>query len=151
MSIYIQKLGKIYTNTRINFMYVGKSNKRYDGRPSVLSQQEEEIVITCQVLQEMGFGMTREMVANVIMEYIRDKGLQRPFAHGKPGGDWWLGFMRRWPKLSERKPQHLAASRALSLTEGAVSEWFSKVSATVTNAGLGELAPEELAKKDVEL
>ena len=65
MSIYIQKVGKLYTNTRINFMYVGKSNKRYGGRPTVLSQQEEEIVITCQVLQEMGFGMTREMVANV--------------------------------------------------------------------------------------
>ena len=147
MSIYIQKLGNIYTNTRINFMYVEKSNKRYGGRPTVLPQQEEEIVITCQVLQEMGFGMTREMVANVIMEYIRDKGLQSPFAHGKPGGDWWLGFMRRWLKLSERKPQHLAASRAFSLTEGAVSEWFSKVSATVTNAELGELASEELAKR----
>ena len=98
-------------NKHWNQFHVGKSNKRYGGRPTVLSQQEEEeIVITCQVLREMGFGMTREMVANVIMEYIRDKGLQSPFAHGKPGGDWWLGFMRRWPQLSERNPQHLAAS-----------------------------------------
>lgn len=79
------------------FRVLGKSNKRYGGRPTVLSQQEEEkeIVITCQVLQEMGFGMTREMVATVIKEYIRDKGLHSPFAHGKPGNDWWLGFMRR--------------------------------------------------------
>ena len=91
--------------------------------------------------------MTREIVANVIMEYIRDKGLQIPFANDRPGGDWWLRFMRRWPKLSERKPQHSAANRAFSLTEGAVSEWFSKVSATVTNAGLCKLAPEELAKR----
>ena len=130
----------------MNQFHAGKSNKRYGGRPTVLSQQEEEIVITCQVLQ-MGFGMTREIVANVIMEYIRDKGLQIPFANDRPGGDWWLRFMRRWPKLSERKPQHSAANRAFSLTEGAVSEWFSKVSATVTNAGLCKLAPEELAKR----
>ena len=95
----------------------------------------------------MGFGMTREMVATVIMEYIRDKGLQSPFTNDKPGNDWWLGFMRRWPELSERKPQHLAANRAFSLTEGAVSAWISKMSAKVTDAVLGELAPEELAKR----
>ena len=67
---------------------LGKSNKRHGGRPTVLSKEEEnEIVITCQVLQEMGFGMTREMVATVIMEYIRDKGLQSPFTNDKPGND----------------------------------------------------------------
>ena len=55
-------------------------------------------------------GMTWKMVANVIMEYMRDKGLQSPFAHGKPGSDWWVGFMRRWLKLCERKPQHFAAN-----------------------------------------
>lgn len=72
-----------------NQFHVGKSMKRYGGRPTVLSQQEEEeIVITCQVLQEMGFGMTQEMVANVIMEYIQDKGLQSTFANGKPAWQW---------------------------------------------------------------
>ena len=93
----------------------------------------------------MGFGLTREMISNVIMEYIWDKGQQNPFAHDKPGGDWWLEFMQWWPQLRKRKPQHLAASQAFSLTEGVVSEWLSKVSAIVTNAGLDELAPEELA------
>ena len=45
------------------------------------------------------------------------------------------------------KPQHLADNWAFSLTEGAVSEWFSKVLATVTTVGLGELAPGELARR----
>ena len=68
-------------------------------------------------MQEIGFGLTREMVGNVVMDYLKDKGRQNPFAHGKPGNDWWSGFMRRWPKLVERKPQHLPANRAMSLTE----------------------------------
>ena len=49
-----------------------------------------------------------------------------------------MGFIWRWPELSERKPQHLAANRAFSLTECAVSAWISKVSANVTDAGLGD-------------
>ena len=56
-----------------------------------------------------------------------------------------MEFIQRWPQLRKRKPQHLAVSRAFSLTEGVVSEWLSKVSAIVTNAGLDELAAEELA------
>ena len=98
-------------------------------------------------MQEIGFGLTREMVGNVVMDYLKDKGRQNPFAHGKPGNDWWSGFMRRWPKLVERKPQHLPANRAMSLTEVAINAWILKVKLVVEGAGLGDLTTEELAKR----
>lgn len=46
--------------------------------------------------------------------------------------------MRRWPILTERKPQHLPANRANSLTETVVDAWIAKVSHMVTEAGIGE-------------
>ena len=104
-------------------------------------------MITCQVMQEIGFGITREMVGNVVMDYLKDKGRQNPFANDRPGNDWWLGFMRRWPKLVERKPQHLPANRATALTEGAVNAWILKVKMMVNEAGLGDLTTEELAQR----
>ena len=98
-------------------------------------------------MQEIGFGLTREMVGNVVMDYLKDKGRQNPFAHGKPSNDWWSGFMRRWSKLVERKPKHLPANRAMSLTEVSINAWISKVKSVVEGAGLGDLTTEELAKR----
>ena len=98
-------------------------------------------------MQEIGFGLTREMVGNVVMDYLKDKGRQNPFLNGKPGNDWWLGFMRRWPKLVERKPQHLPANRAMALTEVAINAWISKVKSVIEEAGLKDLTTEELAKR----
>ena len=93
------------------------------------------------------FGLTREMVGNVVMDYLKDKGRQNPFLNGKPGNDWWLGFMRRWPKLVERKPQHLPANCAMALTEVAINAWISKVKSVIEEAGLKDLTTEELAKR----
>ena len=44
------------------------------GRPTILTQSEEkeQVVVTCQVLQRMGFGLTREAVGIVVQDYIRD-------------------------------------------------------------------------------
>ena len=98
-------------------------------------------------MQEIGFGLTRNMVENIIMEYLHDKKRPNPFLQDRPGKDWWLGFMRRWPNLTERKPRHLQANRATALTEGAITSWISKVSIIVTNAGLSEMTTEELAQR----
>ena len=41
------------------------------GAPTVFSPTEEqEIVFTCQVLAEVGFGMTRELVEAVVSDYV---------------------------------------------------------------------------------
>lgn len=130
------------------YLPLGKSTKRYGGRPTILTGDEEhEIVVTCQVFQEIGFGLTRDMVENVVMQYLRDMERPNPFLHNKPGKDWWLGFMRRWPNLVERKPQHLPKNRAISLNENTVDVWLSKVKKTLEQAGLDSLGEEELAQR----
>ena len=88
----------------------GKVAKIGPGAPTVLSEMEEkEIVISLQVLQEMGFGLTKELVGVVIRDYLKDQPYRpNPFRDGLPGRDWWQLFLKRWhSQLSVRKPQHL--------------------------------------------
>ena len=65
---------------------IGKSNKVGAGRPTVFSPTEErEIAVTCQVLQELGYGLTREIVTGVIHNFIKDQRRVSPFKNGYPG------------------------------------------------------------------
>ena len=104
---------------------IGKSNKVGAGRPTVFSPTEErEIAVTCQVLQELGSGLTREIVTDVIHNFIKDQRRVSPFKNGYPGPDWWQSFMGRWPSLLERKPQHLSAKRATAANADTLKSWF---------------------------
>ena len=79
------------------------------GAPTILSPAEKQTVITLQVLQEIGFGMNKELVIVVIHDYLKDQ--QTRSNPGVPGKDWWQLFLKRWEKqLSVCKPQHLPTS-----------------------------------------
>lgn len=99
------------------------------GRPTILTPGEEkELVVTCQVLQRMGFGLTREAVSMVVQDYIKDHPERdRAFGSSGPGYDWWKSFSRRWPDLTTRKPQHLGTQRAKASTRQNLDEWYEKV------------------------
>ena len=85
------------------------------GKPTILTQdKEQEIVYCCQVLQELGFGLTKQNVAAIVSEYIAKTERENPFTNGIPGRDWWTRFLQRWPGLVQCKPQHLPKQRALA-------------------------------------
>ena len=49
--------------------------------PTILSPAEEkELVTTIQVLQEIGFGLTKDLVSVVICDYLKDQPA-RPNPH----------------------------------------------------------------------
>lgn len=99
----------------------GRSKKRYGGPPTVLSHEEEqEIAMACQVLQEFGFPLTKGVMGTIVSDYLQANKRENPFQKDIPHEDWWRGFMRRWPTLTERKPEHLQRCRA----EGASSQVY---------------------------
>ena len=107
------------------------------GGPTVLQKSEErEIAVACVSLAEMGFGITRELVEAVLFDYIKDNDIPNPFNGGVPGKDWWQGLMRRWPMLSERKPQHLSLKRVQAGDREIIGSWFDEVNSILTKAGL---------------
>ena len=91
----------------------GQYTKVGAGGPTVLSAEEREIVMTCIVLGDMGFGLTKDLV-NTIFMYLEENKIENPFSGNIPGKDWWTRFKKRWPCISERKPQHLSKKRSLA-------------------------------------
>ena len=115
----------------------GNVKKIGAGGPTVLTVSEErEIGMTCVSLAEIGFGITRALVEVVIFDYLKDNGIENPLHGGVPGRDWWQRFKRRWPIVSERKPQHLSIKRAQAGNEEILMAWFEKVKEVLTKNGL---------------
>ena len=95
------------------------------GRPPVLTAtQEAEIVETCQIFSEWGFGLTKSDIVNVIGDYFRHTKHPNPFRDGVPGDDWWRLFIKRHPEVFKRKPQTLQMVRAKAATSDIVDHWF---------------------------
>ena len=64
----------------------GKSKKVGAGSPTVLTHSEEQdIVLSCITLVDMGYGMSKELVDTVIFDYLKDKEKSNPFTGGVPG------------------------------------------------------------------
>ena len=107
------------------------------GRPTVLTfEEEKEVVYCCQVLQEVGFGLTKEIVSRVVRDYVTDISRHHPFYEGVPGKHWWSGFLARWPSLVQRKPQHLPKQRAIASNSHTVQEYFKKVEKKMHELGI---------------
>ena len=120
----------------------GKSKQVGAGGPTVLSTQvEREIALACTTLADMGFGLTKDLIDVVIVDYLKDNGIENPFANNVPGKDWWQRFMKRWPILSERKPQHLSTKRAQAGNRVILNVWFDKAEEVLSNAGLDRNDP----------
>ena len=120
------------------------------GHPTVFSiAEEKELVAILQVLQEIGFGLTKELVSVVISDYLHDQPFRfNPFNDNSPGKDWWRLFMNRWQsELSLRKPQHLSTHRASCSTPQVFDEWFNKVEKLLEVSGLKDLSDEELKQR----
>ena len=124
----------------------GSVGKIGAGAPTALAKSEEkEIVVTLQVLQEIGFGLTRELVGVVIRDYLHDQPCPNRFRDGLPGKDWWQLFPKHWKsQLSERKPQHLPTHRALSATPEVMDAWFERVKQLFLKTGVSALSTEKL-------
>jgi hypothetical protein len=116
------------------------------GKPSVLTHDEEqEIIYCCQVLQELGFAITKDSVTSIVCQYLSDTQRPNPFVNSVPGKKWWSLFLKRWPTLVQRKPQHLPKQRALAGNPTAVQEYFSKVQALLERLDIVDV--DDLAKR----
>ena len=69
------------------------------------------------------------------MDYLNTIKRPHPFK-GCPGYEWWKGFMKRWPTLTERKPQHLSQKRAESANEETIKSFFQRVETLLRETGL---------------
>ena len=69
------------------------------------------------------------------MEFLQRVSRPHPFKE-KPGYDWWVGFMKRWPRLAERKPQHLSRKRAEGANYETIRSFFDRVEKLFNDLGI---------------
>ena len=102
-------------------------------------EEERKIVLTCQVLTDMGFPLTRGYVEVVVRDYLKSQNHCLFGPSGVPGRSWWERFMARWPSLAERrKPQHLARQRAQCSTSEVVDAFFIRLTNVFDKTGLAD-------------
>ena len=58
-------------------------------------KEEDQIVGTCQIFAERGYGLRKADMRAICAEFSRDLKRPNPFKEGVPGDDWWSVFMRR--------------------------------------------------------
>ena len=59
----------------------------------VRRDEESKIVLTCQILAEMGFPLTKGYVEVVVTDYLKNQNRMSSFGpSGVPGWSWWEGF-----------------------------------------------------------
>ena len=121
----------------------GKSKKVCAGGPTVFTPSEEQdIVLSCVTLADMGYGVTKDVVDAVIYDYLRETKKPNPFTGGVPGHDWWRRFLGRWPCLSKRKPQHLSKKRAQAGNSEVINAWFDNLDKIFATSGLNPKNPD---------
>ncbi len=110
------------------------------GHPAALSPaQEREIVDTCMLFSEWGFGLGRREVDSVLQSYLKYTLQKNPFRDDVPGEGWWSGFIRRHPELSRRRPQQLQLVRAHSSSEEVITHWYTEcLGAVLTSLKLAD-------------
>ena len=91
--------------------------------PVLLPNEEREIMETCKIFSDWGFGLTKVNIINVVADCLRHTKRPNPFKDGIPGEDWWK-FMKRHSELTKRKPQSLQLLRAKAATPERVNHWF---------------------------
>ena len=73
-----------------------------------------------------GYGIGRSEVTTLVQSYCKSQKRKTPFRDGVPGYDWWCGFRKRHPNLTERTPQALQIHRAKAATPEKINHWFNQ-------------------------
>jgi len=112
-------------------------NKVGGGRPPDLPSDVEANLAKCLAARsEMGYPCDKEELKNLVQDYVVAGNLQTRFQNGRPGDDWYYGFMCRNPSLSLKKPEHLQKSRKSARDPYVVYNFFDALEEVYQQFGI---------------
>ncbi|KAI4455414.1 hypothetical protein MML48_9g00003643 [Holotrichia oblita] len=107
------------------------------GRRPALPADVEETIANCLIARaRMGWPSDEKELCNLLSEYVITKNLKTPFKNNIPGHDWYLGFMKRHPNLSFKKPEHLQIIRKDARDPFVVYDFYKKLQDLITEKSL---------------
>ena len=93
--------------------------------PVLPNDEESKIVDYIKVCAQIGFGRTKQQVLSLVGDIVAKSQTPTKFKDGKPGQDWWSGFLKRWPQVKLCSPQLLPRERAIALNPNVVKNYFA--------------------------
>lgn len=74
----------------------------------------------------MGFPINRDFLIHSVKQLVDAEGLKNPFKNNVPGRKWFEGFLKRHPRVGQKRAEHLCRARAI-VTESSIRSWFSHI------------------------
>ncbi|XP_055714403.1 uncharacterized protein LOC129808656 [Phlebotomus papatasi] len=118
------------------------------GPPTTLTPgQEQELVQWILDCSDHWHPITKEQVLDSVEMMCKFFKIPNNFKNGRPGYDWFRGFMKRHPELSRRYPERYTMRRA-SVTQENVRNWFRHVGDYLEQNNLKHLPPNRVFNCD---
>ncbi|XP_055710369.1 jerky protein homolog-like [Phlebotomus papatasi] len=119
-----------------------------NGPPTTLTPgQEQELVKWILDCSDRWHPITKDQVLDSVELTCKHFKIPNKFSNGRPGHEWFRGFMKRHPELSRRIPERYTMRRA-SVTHENVRNWFSHVGDYLTQNNLKDLPPNRVFNCD---
>ncbi|KAG5890201.1 hypothetical protein JTB14_010663 [Gonioctena quinquepunctata] len=74
----------------------------------------------------MGLPINRDFLIHSVKQLVEAEGMNNPFKDNVPERKWFEGFLKRHPRVGQKKAEHLCKARAV-VTESGIRSWFSHV------------------------
>ncbi|KAG5874307.1 hypothetical protein JTB14_019056 [Gonioctena quinquepunctata] len=74
----------------------------------------------------MGFPINRDFLIHSVKQLVEAEGMNNPFKDNVPGRKWFEGFLKRHPRVGQKKAEHPCKARAV-VSESGIRSWFSHV------------------------
>ncbi|XP_053402897.1 uncharacterized protein LOC123562153 [Mercenaria mercenaria] len=110
----------------------GKTPMSRPSKTILTTAEEQRLVDWVLHMARIGYGRTRQEVLDTVKRIIDADERPNPFKDNRPGKDWWYGFVKRHPEMTERLPQDLGKERA-TITQAKVQRWFEEFEHYVRN------------------
>jgi hypothetical protein len=75
-------------------------------------------------MSRIRYGRTRQELLTTVKKIFDNDGRKTPFKDNRPGKDWYRGFIKRHPELTERAPMQLGKQKPV-ITPSKISNRIS--------------------------
>lgn len=102
------------------------------GRTPVLGEEVEKKIANLLMERARMFDPCHKTeLCQHVGEYVKLKKLKTPFKDGIPGDKWYGSFIKRFPRLSYKKPEHLQKVRQTARKPEIVFDFYRRVNVLI--------------------
>ncbi|XP_053406593.1 uncharacterized protein LOC128559316 [Mercenaria mercenaria] len=97
------------------------------GRSTVLTKAEEQnLVDYCKLMTSVGYPLKKDELLHEVKKVLDHDKRPTPFNNNLHGKDWFYGFKKRHPEISQRTAMTLGHQRA-GINESMINGWFDSL------------------------